>query len=266
MDDMTLHRKRRLQALIAGKPFNGSQQAFATATGLSEGRITQLLDPGDAFGERAAKNLAGRLGLEDERYFEADFSAATPEPAPISFSVPRAVSVSPTAGVPVVGTARLGDEGHYYELEYPVGHGDGVVLFPSRDQNAYAVRCKGESMAPRIRHGEYAIVEPNHAVLPGDEVLVRSKDGRVMIKVLAFSRDGMVHLDSINNSHHTYPRISLPEEEVAAMHYVAATAKSALWAEASAQHPEPVPVPPPYVGKGIAPLTPAKAAKSKKAG
>ncbi|MGJ7508700.1 S24 family peptidase [Variovorax sp. GT1P44] len=141
--------------------------------------------------------------------------------------------------VPVVGTARLGDDGHYYELEYPVGHGDGFLKYPSNDKNAYAVRCRGESMSPRIRHGEFAIIEPNHVVVPGDEVLVKSQDGRVMIKVLAYARDGLVHLDSINNNHQIFPRISLAEEDIAAMHYVAATAKSALWFEATDQRDEP---------------------------
>lgn len=130
------------------------------------------------------------------------------------------------AGVPVVGTAKLGDNGHFCELEFPVGHGDGRIDWPSRDPNAYAVRCKGDSMKPRIRHGEYVIVEPNHAVIPGDEVLVKARDGRVMVKQLAYIREGMVYLDSVNEAH---GRISLASEEVDALHYVAGIARGAMW-------------------------------------
>lgn len=129
-------------------------------------------------------------------------------------------------GVPVVGTAQLGDEGHFVELQYPVGHGDGRIDWPTRDPNAYALRCKGDSMKPRIRHGEYVIVEPNHAVVPGDEVLVKAKDGRVMVKQLAYVRDGMVYLDSVNEQH---PRISILQEDIEAFHFVAGIARSALW-------------------------------------
>lgn len=74
MDEMTLHRKRRLRALIDGPQFKGSQLALATAVGLSEGRISQLLDPEDSFGERSAKKIATELRLED-RYFEAGFAS-----------------------------------------------------------------------------------------------------------------------------------------------------------------------------------------------
>ena len=45
--------------------------------------------------------------------------------------------------VPVVGSAQLGDNGHWTEMEYPVGHGDGFIEYPTRDRNAYAIRCKG---------------------------------------------------------------------------------------------------------------------------
>lgn len=62
----------------------------------------------------------------------------------------------------MVGTAQLGDDGYFCELQYPVGHGDGRINWPTRDPNAYALRCKGESMKPRIRHGEFVVIEPNH--------------------------------------------------------------------------------------------------------
>jgi phage repressor protein C with HTH and peptisase S24 domain len=111
-------------------------------------------------------------------------------------------------------------------LEYPVGHGDGYIDFPSRDKDAYGIRCVGDSMRPRIRDGEYAIIEPNHPVEPGDDVLVRSKDGRVMIKTFLYKRDKKVHLISINEAH---PSISIMEDEIEKMHYVVATTRASMW-------------------------------------
>jgi phage repressor protein C with HTH and peptisase S24 domain len=46
------------------------------------------------------------------------------------------------------------------------------------------------------------------------------------VKQLAYIRDGMIHLDSVNEAH---PRISLLQEDIAVMHYVVGIAKSALW-------------------------------------
>lgn len=69
MDERTLTRKRRLQALVDGKPFLGNQSAFAERAGLTKGRITQLLDPTASFGERSARSLALALRLPDD-YFD----------------------------------------------------------------------------------------------------------------------------------------------------------------------------------------------------
>lgn len=128
--------------------------------------------------------------------------------------------------VPVVGSAQLGDNGYWAELDYPVGHGDGYIDFPTRDPNAYALRCKGDSMAPRIKDGEFVVIEPNATPHPGDEVMVKSEDGRVMVKELLYVRDGIVHLASVNESH---GRISIPLNQVAAMHLVVGIVKRTRW-------------------------------------
>lgn len=128
--------------------------------------------------------------------------------------------------IPVVAMAQLGDNGHFCELEYPVGHGDGYLHFVSTDPNAYGLRCVGDSMEPRIKDGEFVVVEPSHPVTAGDEVLVKSKDGRVMIKILGYTRDGYTHLLSVNQSHKT---IKIPVEEIDQMDFVAAIVKASAW-------------------------------------
>lgn len=132
--------------------------------------------------------------------------------------------------VPVVGTAQFGDEGYWEETQYPVGHGDGYVHWPSKDQNAYALRGVGTSMEPRIRHGEFVICEPNRPTSPGDDVMVRCLNGRTMAKRYSYKRDGMIYLDSINKDH---PQIAIPEDQIEKMHFIAGVANSALWEPAS---------------------------------
>lgn len=55
-------RRARLATLI-DKRFKGDRQAFLKKADLSKGRLTQLLDKNEAFGERAARSLEKRLGL-----------------------------------------------------------------------------------------------------------------------------------------------------------------------------------------------------------
>lgn len=128
--------------------------------------------------------------------------------------------------IAVVGTAQLGDDGYWAELEYPVGHGDGYVEYPSRDPLAYALRCKGDSMKPRIKNGEFVIIEPSVEYSNGDEVLVKCKEGRVMVKELLYIRDGVAHLGSINESH---GKVTIAMEDIEVIHYVAATARKSKW-------------------------------------
>ena len=67
---MDAHRKKRLEQLLNGEPFYGDRAKFMAKTGYSKGRVTQLLDPEVGLGEVAGANLAKRLGLADQRYFD----------------------------------------------------------------------------------------------------------------------------------------------------------------------------------------------------
>lgn len=128
--------------------------------------------------------------------------------------------------IPVLGMAQLGDNGFWAEVEYPVGHGDGYLDFPSRDRDAYGIRCVGDSMLPRIKDGEFVVIEPNHPVENGDEVLVKAKDGRVMIKILLYQRGGRTHLMSVNTEH---APLAIDTEKIERLHYVAAIVKPSMW-------------------------------------
>lgn len=128
--------------------------------------------------------------------------------------------------IPVVGMAQLGDNGHWSDLEYPVGHGNGYVDFPSRDKGAYALKCEGDSMSPRIEAGEFVIVEPNTMIKPGKNVMLRSKDGRVMVKKFLYKAAGRTYLISINKAH---PPMSFADDEIEKMHFIRAIVDSDSW-------------------------------------
>ena len=62
-------RRQRLKDLIATR-YRGDRSAFLSESGLSKGRLSQLLKPGEAFGDNAARNLEERLHL-DPGYFDS---------------------------------------------------------------------------------------------------------------------------------------------------------------------------------------------------
>lgn len=136
-----------------------------------------------------------------------------------STNVDDAPSLRPFRDVPVVGTVQAGKDGFFDSLYMPVGHGDGAITYPAKDKYSYAVRVKGDSMRPRIKAGEFIVVEPSHEPQPGDDVVVVLKDGQRMVKELLYQRDGEITLGSINNGH---GNITVSLEDVDKIHYVAA--------------------------------------------
>ncbi|WP_350029769.1 XRE family transcriptional regulator [Caballeronia sp. INDeC2] len=136
------------------------------------------------------------------------------------------IPITKWRAIPVVGRAQLGDNGHWADMEYPVGHGDGYIDFPTKDPDAYALKCEGDSMRPRIKDGEFVVIEPNQEIQPGDEVLVKSKDGRVMVKEFLYKRAARTHLISANDAHKP---ITLQDDEIEKMHFVRAICRPSSW-------------------------------------
>lgn len=62
-------RRRKLQDLLSRR-YKGDRGAFLKDSGLTKGRLSQLLDPEQPFGDVAARNLEDRLHL-DAGYFDA---------------------------------------------------------------------------------------------------------------------------------------------------------------------------------------------------
>ena len=145
-------------------------------------------------------------GMRKETAWKIEDAAGVPRgyldklhAAPSEENTEEAPNLIDDVRIPVVGEVQGGDDGYLEELEYPVGHGEGYVLYPSKDKNAFALRVRGESMHPRYRSGEFVIVEPSIQPQPGEDVVVSCKNGRKMLKVFNWERDDEAQFLSINN-------------------------------------------------------------------
>ncbi|HHO8155178.1 TPA: helix-turn-helix transcriptional regulator [Pseudomonas aeruginosa] len=242
-----------LRALIA----TNSLKDFANAHDVDASYLSQLLNGHRRLGDRAAGNLEQKLGLPSGllvtgRYTVEDLPAIKQKwdsvgldrpvlPHPVFFNMNITETAQRVADdqaaqqhrhelrqrmIPVVGKAMLGTNGYFDAMEFPTGHGDGYLDVRSDDENAYALRVVGNSMHPRIKSGELVLIEPNHPFLNGDEVLVKTRDGKCMIKEFIYLRDGQYRFDSVNSE---YPPVFLDESEVEKIHYVAGIIKSSKY-------------------------------------
>jgi len=117
--------------------------------------------------------------------------------------------------IPLIGLARAGKGGFFDDAGFPVGGFWEQIAFPKVDDaNAYALEITGDSMEPVYRDGDVIVVSPNAQVRRGDRVVVKTRDGEVLAKVLARQTARTVELASFNPAH---PPLTVPAEAVAWM-------------------------------------------------
>ena len=103
-----------------------------------------------------------------------------------------------------LGFAQAGAGGFFDDGGFPAGQGWDVVEFPAspeRKQGVYALEVQGDSMMPLYRDGDVLIVEPGAQVRRGDRVVVKTREGEVMAKILHRQTATRLELNSLNPEH-----------------------------------------------------------------
>ena len=107
-----------------------------------------------------------------------------------------------TQAVPLIGFAEAGAGGYFDDGGFPVGRGWDEIAFPAvNDEHAYALEISGNSMIPAYRDGDVILVSPAAPIRRGDRVVVKTKDGEVMVKELKRRTSKTIELRSVNPAH-----------------------------------------------------------------
>jgi phage repressor protein C with HTH and peptisase S24 domain len=108
----------------------------------------------------------------------------------------------PAPTLPLLGLAQAGAGGFFDPAGFPTGEGwDQVQLPQPGEPGVYALEVSGDSMLPLYRDGDRVVVSINEQVRRGDRVVVRTRDGEVMAKVLARQTANVIELHSLNPLH-----------------------------------------------------------------
>jgi phage repressor protein C with HTH and peptisase S24 domain len=106
------------------------------------------------------------------------------------------------AALPLLGLAQAGAGGFFDPAGFPIGEGWDEVRLPAPGESGvYALEVTGDSMLPLYRDGDRIVVSINEQVRRGDRVVVRTKSGEVMAKILARQTANVVELHSLNPLH-----------------------------------------------------------------
>jgi phage repressor protein C with HTH and peptisase S24 domain len=109
---------------------------------------------------------------------------------------------TPTKAVPLIGFAEAGAGGYFDDGGFPVGKGWDEIPFPAvNDEHAYALEISGNSMEPAYRDGTIIMISPAASIRRGDRVVVKTRDGEVMVKELKRRTAKTIELRSINAEH-----------------------------------------------------------------
>lgn len=194
------HNLKKLMDDKFGLGARGAQSRLAEMLGKPQNLLSRYLAPPEKSG---SKTIGEDFAREVEAAFELpryglDHPLSSTGGGGFETNVEQGPPIiSPTRRIEIVGTAQLGNDGYWVGLDIA----EGWVETWSRDEDAYALRLKGDSMAPAIRSGWIAVCEPNHRLVPGEYVMVTTTDGQSMVKELLFENEEGVNLASVNSAY-----------------------------------------------------------------
>jgi SOS-response transcriptional repressor LexA len=203
-----------------------SQERFGLEHDIgSQGMVWQYLNAHRPLNLRVALKFARGLGVPLS-HFSPRLAAELEELGASSTNVdaPNTLKILKASRIPVTGVVRESSP-PYVHVEPPTVAG--FVSYPTKRGNAYALLVHGDFARPRVKPGEYLVIEPSIECQPGDEVFVRTRGGRCLIKVLHARRATFVELLPLNDEHKT---ISIDLSDIESMHYIAGIAKQVLYA------------------------------------
>jgi phage repressor protein C with HTH and peptisase S24 domain len=109
---------------------------------------------------------------------------------------------APIMHVPLIGLGQAGSGGFFDDGGFPVGKGWDEIAVPQiTDEHAYALEISGDSMKPAYRDGDIVIVSPGAQVRRGDRVVVKARNGEIMVKEIKRKNTRTLELRSLNSDH-----------------------------------------------------------------
>jgi phage repressor protein C with HTH and peptisase S24 domain len=196
---------------------------------MQHGQIWRALDALAARKGLTPSGLARAAGLDPTTFNKSKRAGPDGKPRwPSTESIARALSAADSSfdefaallaghpggagrAIPIVGMARAGSDGFFDENGFPIG-AEETVRFPGLGEDRiYALEIAGDSMEPVYRAGDVVIVQPGAAVRRGDRVVVRTRGGEVMAKLLGRRNDQSFELLSFNAA---YPARQIPAAEI----------------------------------------------------
>ena len=105
----------------------------------------------------------------------------------------------PVRSVPLLAFALASQRIHFDDGGFPAGRGwDEVALPAIDDDQTFALEISGDALKPAYRDGDIIVVSQASPIRRGDRVVVKTRDGEVMVKELKRRTARALELQSLN--------------------------------------------------------------------
>ncbi len=137
--------------------------------------------------------------------------------------VPAGFTRGTPTGLQVRSTIRVATGGNYTEERHDPH--EGTVAAYHAQPGAYAVKVRGDSLAPAIRDGHFLIVEPGSPPVVGEDVLIELNDGTKLCHQLLFERHDTITSMSVTGG----PSLTTLRSDIARVLTIAGVCPPSKW-------------------------------------
>ena len=187
--DMSESLGKRIADLRAARGI--TQSELGRRAQIAQGHMSRIEAGKQHPQERTIRKIASVLGVSVAELLGEEQSARI-----------GCATTAANAPVPVftAGTAGIGK--CFNVRGYPIRAGESFIRRPDDlvgEKHAYGLRIVGNGMAPAFRPGQIVVVAPSKTPRIGDRVVVRLKDGRLLVREY-FRKGGNIVLHPVNQN------------------------------------------------------------------
>jgi len=121
--------------------------------------------------------------------------------------------------VPIINRPSADYPTDFANLSYPAKVAQDYVACPEiSDQQAFAARVYGDSMAPKYRQGDIVIFSPAAVPRNGDDCFVRFADGQTTFKRVFFETDNRSPAVRLQPRNHRHRPVTVPVAQIGGLY------------------------------------------------
>ena len=168
-------------------------QTFAEKIGLNKATVYRLLSGQSGYGYSSLHKICEVLDVEPWEIAEGF--------KPPESHIRKSANKAPPKDLPLISWVQAGEFNGITDIFQPGDADEWVPRLGIRDPNAFCLRVRGNSMAPKFEEGDIIVVSPNRRPENGDYVIAKLIDSQEATLKQFYADDTYVILKPFNRAY-----------------------------------------------------------------